>query len=132
MVWLMTVPGWGVAISVLFVFLCKICSLHAVFVAAGLGAGLCCSAVDGHNLTLLCVAQDAMVMGADYYESEDQRAQMFAAGRLPIGIGAGAVSLCSLSLSLSLSLSRSLSLSLTTHTLQLCHRCCCRVLAGSR
>lgn len=30
-------------------------------------------------------------MGADYYESEEQRAQMFAAGRLPIGIGANTV-----------------------------------------
>ena len=30
-------------------------------------------------------------MGADYYESEEQRAQLMAAGRLPIGIGAGSV-----------------------------------------
>ena len=37
-----------------------------------------------------CV-QDAMVMGADYYESEEQRAQMLSAGRLPIGIGANTV-----------------------------------------
>ncbi|KAK9795488.1 hypothetical protein WJX73_005294 [Symbiochloris irregularis] len=37
------------------------------------------------------IIRDAMVMGADYYESEEQRSQMFAAGRLPIGIGAGTV-----------------------------------------
>lgn len=36
-------------------------------------------------------AQDAMVMGADYYESEEQRSKLLEAGRLPIGIGAGSV-----------------------------------------
>lgn len=32
-----------------------------------------------------------MIMGADYYESEEQRQKLFDAGRLPIGIGAGSV-----------------------------------------
>lgn len=30
-------------------------------------------------------------MGADYYESEEQRQKLFDAGRLPIGIGAGTI-----------------------------------------
>lgn len=32
--------------------------------------------------------QDAMVMGADYYESDEQRAQLLAAGQVPVGVGA--------------------------------------------
>ena len=28
-----------------------------------------------------------MIIGADYYESEEQRKALFAAGRIPIGIG---------------------------------------------
>lgn len=28
-------------------------------------------------------------MGADYYESEDQKAQLIAEGKVPVGIGAG-------------------------------------------
>jgi hypothetical protein len=28
-----------------------------------------------------------MIIGADYYESEEQRSALFAAGRIPIGIG---------------------------------------------
>ena len=35
--------------------------------------------------------QDAMIIGADYYESEDQRSALLAAGRIPIGIGRGSV-----------------------------------------
>ena len=35
--------------------------------------------------------QDAMVMGADYYESEEQRERLLQAGRLPIGVGAGSM-----------------------------------------
>ncbi len=31
--------------------------------------------------------QDAMIIGADYYESEEQRSALLAAGRIPIGIG---------------------------------------------
>ena len=31
--------------------------------------------------------QDAMIMGADYYESDKQRAELLSAGRNPIGIG---------------------------------------------
>lgn len=31
--------------------------------------------------------QDAMIMGADYYESDKQREELMAAGRIPIGIG---------------------------------------------
>ena len=30
-------------------------------------------------------------MGADYYESEEQRERLLQAGRLPIGVGAGSV-----------------------------------------
>ena len=40
---------------------------------------------------ILIVAQDAMVMGADYYESEEQRKALFQAGKIPIGIGAGSI-----------------------------------------
>jgi len=34
-----------------------------------------------------CTIQDAMIMGADYYESADQKAAVLAAGGIPIGIG---------------------------------------------
>ena len=36
-----------------------------------------------------CGMQDAMIMGADYYESDKQAADLRAAGHVPIGIGAG-------------------------------------------
>eukprot|EP00955_Chlamydomonas_euryale_P064566 359014-Chlamydomonas_euryale.AAC.4 len=36
-----------------------------------------------------CTIQDAMVMGADYYESDEQMAKVVAKGGVPIGIGAG-------------------------------------------
>lgn len=36
-------------------------------------------------------SQDAMIIGADYYESEDQRSALLAAGRIPIGIGQGSI-----------------------------------------
>eukprot|EP00887_Chlorella_sp_A99_P007300 scaffold2.g7300.t1 len=39
----------------------------------------------GQNVTI----KNAMIMGADYYESDEQRAQLRAAGKVPIGIGAG-------------------------------------------
>ena len=35
--------------------------------------------------------QDAMLIGADYYESEEQRKALFEAGRIPIGIGENSV-----------------------------------------
>ncbi len=31
--------------------------------------------------------QDAMIMGADYYESDQQRETLLSQGRLPIGVG---------------------------------------------
>jgi glucose-1-phosphate adenylyltransferase len=34
---------------------------------------------------------DSMVMGADFYESDQQRAELESVGRVPIGIGAGTV-----------------------------------------
>lgn len=34
-------------------------------------------------------AQDAMIMGCDYYESESQRAALIQAGGVPMGIGTG-------------------------------------------
>ena len=40
----------------------------------------------------LCrTAQDAMLIGADYYESEEQRKALFEAGRIPMGIGENSV-----------------------------------------
>lgn len=36
-------------------------------------------------------AQDAMLIGADYYESEEQRKALFEAGRIPMGIGENSV-----------------------------------------
>lgn len=36
-----------------------------------------------------CVIEDAMLMGADYYESDEERAKLIAAGKVPMGIGAG-------------------------------------------
>ena len=33
--------------------------------------------------------RDALLIGADYYESEEQRVELRAAGKVPIGIGAG-------------------------------------------
>ena len=35
--------------------------------------------------------KDAMIIGADYYESAEQRAQLLAAGKVPIGIGANSI-----------------------------------------
>lgn len=35
--------------------------------------------------------QDAMIIGADYYESVEQREALLAAGRIPIGIGQNSV-----------------------------------------
>mmetsp|Transcript_21021 Transcript_21021/g.46129 ORF Transcript_21021/g.46129 Transcript_21021/m.46129 type:complete len:516 (-) Transcript_21021:782-2329(-) len=35
-----------------------------------------------------CVIQDAMIMGADYYESADTRRDLLAAGKVPVGVGA--------------------------------------------
>jgi len=37
-------------------------------------------------VSVLCV-QDAMIMGADYYESDQQRETLLNQGRLPIGVG---------------------------------------------
>lgn len=37
----------------------------------------------------LGLLQDAMLMGADFYESDEQREALLAAGRVPVGIGAG-------------------------------------------
>ncbi|MEW5310284.1 MAG: hypothetical protein WDW38_002096 [Sanguina aurantia] len=36
-----------------------------------------------------CTIQDAMVMGADYYESEEQKTAIRAAGGISVGVGAG-------------------------------------------
>jgi glucose-1-phosphate adenylyltransferase len=33
--------------------------------------------------------QNALIIGADYYESEEQRAKVLADGGVPLGIGAG-------------------------------------------
>ena len=38
-----------------------------------------------------CKITNAMVIGADYYESDEQRATLLAAGKVPIGIGADCV-----------------------------------------
>jgi glucose-1-phosphate adenylyltransferase len=35
--------------------------------------------------------KDAMIIGADYYETAEQRAALLAAGKVPIGIGAGSI-----------------------------------------
>lgn len=50
-------------------------------------------AVSTHLLprTLIAFPQDAMIMGADYYESEEQLAATIAAGGVPIGIGENTV-----------------------------------------
>jgi glucose-1-phosphate adenylyltransferase len=34
-------------------------------------------------------SQNALIIGADYYESEDQKAKVLAEGGVPLGIGAG-------------------------------------------
>lgn len=39
----------------------------------------------------LCAHKDAMIIGADYYESVEQREALLAAGRIPIGIGQNSV-----------------------------------------
>mmetsp|Transcript_7394 Transcript_7394/g.17772 ORF Transcript_7394/g.17772 Transcript_7394/m.17772 type:complete len:510 (-) Transcript_7394:197-1726(-) len=36
-----------------------------------------------------CVIEDAMIMGADYYESEEERQALLAQGKVPLGIGSG-------------------------------------------
>ncbi|GLC41372.1 Glucose-1-phosphate adenylyltransferase [Pleodorina starrii] len=38
-----------------------------------------------------CTVQDALIMGADYYESDEQRAALLAAGGVPVGIGANSI-----------------------------------------
>eukprot|EP00798_Chlamydomonas_sp_ICE-L_P024142 gene24142-9727_t len=38
-----------------------------------------------------CTIQDAMIMGADYYEGDEVRAATLARGGIPIGIGAGTI-----------------------------------------
>jgi glucose-1-phosphate adenylyltransferase len=38
-----------------------------------------------------CTIQDAMVMGADYYESEEERTALRAAGKVPMGLGSNCV-----------------------------------------
>ena len=38
-----------------------------------------------------CKITNAMVIGADYYESDEQRAELLAAGKVPIGIGADCI-----------------------------------------
>jgi glucose-1-phosphate adenylyltransferase len=35
--------------------------------------------------------QSAMIIGADFFESEEQRAKLLAAGKVPIGIGDGTI-----------------------------------------
>lgn len=35
------------------------------------------------------IINNAMIMGSDYYESDEQRADLEASGGIPIGIGAG-------------------------------------------
>lgn len=35
-----------------------------------------------------CKIKDAMIIGADFYESDEQRAQLLAEGKVPVGIGA--------------------------------------------
>lgn len=42
-------------------------------------------------LMVSCDWQDVMIMGADYYESDEQRARLLANGRVPIGIGPNSV-----------------------------------------
>ena len=45
-----------------------------------------------HWLETMCrTMQDAMLIGADYYESEEQRKALFEAGRIPMGIGENSV-----------------------------------------
>jgi ADP-glucose pyrophosphorylase len=39
--------------------------------------------------TLRCALQNALIIGADYYESEEQRAKVLADGGVPLGIGSG-------------------------------------------
>jgi len=38
-----------------------------------------------------CKINRAMIMGADYYESEEEKAALLAKGEIPVGIGAGSV-----------------------------------------
>lgn len=32
-------------------------------------------------------SQDSMILGADYYETDEERAALLAAGKVPIGLG---------------------------------------------
>lgn len=38
-----------------------------------------------------CTIQDAMIMGSDFYESDEQRASLLASGEVPVGIGSGCI-----------------------------------------
>lgn len=59
-----------------------------------IGSQMCCIQV--HKLMLsfwskhvyiLCLLQDTMMMGADYYQTEAEIASLLAEGKVPIGVG---------------------------------------------
>ena len=39
-------------------------------------------------MTTVLAFQDAMMMGADYYETEEEIAQLLKEGKIPLGVGA--------------------------------------------
>jgi hypothetical protein len=39
------------------------------------------------HLLVLGTVQDTMMLGADYYETDEERAALIAAGKVPMGIG---------------------------------------------
>jgi glucose-1-phosphate adenylyltransferase len=45
------------------------------------------TALTSSGLSQLALMQDAMIMGADYYEAEEARDKLISQGRVPIGIG---------------------------------------------
>lgn len=39
------------------------------------------------HVYILCLLQDTMMMGADYYQTEAEIASLLAEGKVPIGVG---------------------------------------------
>jgi hypothetical protein len=63
---------------------------HGVCTPPGLLAVLTLALLLILLLAAVCLSlQNALIIGADYYESEDQRAKVLADGGVPLGIGAG-------------------------------------------
>jgi len=72
------------------------CKVHDTIIAHGVSINSGCAvenAIVGVRSQVGegCKIKDAMIIGADYYESDEQIDELLAAGKVPVGIGAGTV-----------------------------------------